>query len=124
MAIAPKTANRNRRHKRIRARVKGTEARPRLAVFRSNKFLYAQIINDDAGTTLVNATSMTGKGKGKEKKSSKEKGMALAVKVGKEIATKAKAKGVSKVVFDRGGFIYTGHIKAFADAAREGGLEF
>jgi large subunit ribosomal protein L18 len=102
------------RHKRIRARVSGSEERPRLSVFKSNKFIYAQLINDVTGTTLAAASSIK----------SKAKGMEAAKEVGIEIAKKAKAAKVEKVVFDRGGFIYTGQIKAVAEAAREGGLIF
>lgn len=102
------------RHKRIRAKVKGTEERPRLSVFKSNKFIYAQLINDDKGTTLVASSSAK----------SKAKGMEAAKEVGSDIAKKAKAAKITKVVFDRGGFIYTGQIKALADAAREAGLTF
>lgn len=105
---------RTRRHKRVRGKVSGSEARPRLAVFRSNTQLYAQVINDDAGTTVASASSL------KEKGSMTDKAKA----VGKAVADAAKAKGVSKVVFDRGGFKYTGSIKALADGAREAGLEF
>lgn len=95
-----------RRHKRIRAVISGTTKRPRVSVFRSNKFIYAQIINDDAGNTLVEAHATDPK------------------TVGTELAKKAKAAKISKVVFDRGGYLYTGKIKALADALREGGLVF
>lgn len=105
---------RERRHRRVRGTVYGTEAKPRLAVFRSNAQIYAQVINDDASSTVASASSL------KEKGSMTEKAQA----VGKAVADAAKAKGVSKVVFDRGGFKYTGSIKALADAAREAGLKF
>jgi len=95
-----------RRHKRIRSTVSGTAERPRLSVFRSNKFIYAQIIDDTKGHTIVQASSDDAK------------------KVGMDIAKKAKTAKVEKVVFDRGGYLYTGKIKAVADAAREGGLNF
>jgi large subunit ribosomal protein L18 len=95
-----------RRHKRIRAAISGTKERPRLSVFRSNKFIYAQLIDDEAGKTFAEAHD------------------ADATKVGKELAKKAKALKIDKVVFDRGGYLYTGKIKAVADAAREGGLVF
>ncbi len=114
--LTPKTKSelRVRRHKRIRGRVAGTESAPRLAVFRSNKYIYAQLINDDSATTIAAATSKGMKG-----------GMTEGAKaVGVKIAKDATAKGVSKVVFDRGGFKYIGVIKALADAAREGGLKF
>lgn len=98
--------NRQRRHNRIRAKVKGTPERPRLAVYKSNKYLEAQVIDDVSGRTLV-----SGK-------------MDDAQKLGTELAKKAKAAGINKVVFDRGGFRYTGAIAVLADAARAAGLEF
>jgi large subunit ribosomal protein L18 len=110
-----KAAKRARRHKRIRSRVSGTAEMPRLSVFKSNKYIYAQLINDDTSTTVAAATSQEVKGKGLMEK---------AKAVGMEIANLAKAKNIKKVVFDRGGFIYTGRVKALADAAREGGLTF
>ena len=115
--LTPKTSTdlRTRRHARIRARVKGTGEKPRLAVFRSNRFLYAQVIDDETGTTLASASSKGLKGKSM---------MEGAVEVGKMIAKNATAKGIKAVVFDRGGFTYIGRIKALADAAREGGLSF
>jgi large subunit ribosomal protein L18 len=96
--------------------VTGTQQRPRLAVFRSLNHLYAQLIDDGAGRTLAAASTVELKSKGN--------GVAQAAEVGKAIATKAKAAGVNTVVFDRGGFLYHGRIKALADAAREAGLEF
>jgi large subunit ribosomal protein L18 len=104
-----------RRKARIRAKIHGTEERPRLAVFKSHKYIYAQIINDDKGTTLVSADTRSAKSKTPVER---------AKEVGVEIAKKAKAAQISKVVFDRGGYLYTGKIKMVADAAREGGLEF
>jgi large subunit ribosomal protein L18 len=102
------------RHKRIRARVAGTSASPRLAVFRSNRVIYAQLIDDSQGTTLGAASSKDITG-----------GMlAAAQQVGTAIAKLAQSKGITKVVFDRGGFSYTGTIKALADGAREAGLVF
>lgn len=98
--------NRQRRHNRIRAKVKGTPERPRLCVYKSNKYMEAQIIDDVNGRTL-----MSGK-------------MDDAQKLGTELAKKAKAAGINKVVFDRGGFRYTGAVATLADAARTGGLEF
>ena len=110
-----KTALRERRHRRIRARVSGTMERPRLAIFRSNRFVYAQLIDDDKGVTLAAASS----------KDIKDKTMTEDAKiVGERIAKAAKEKGVTKVVFDRGGFTYSARVKALADAARAGGLEF
>ena len=108
--------SRLRRHKRVRVHVAGTTQRPRLAVFRSLNHLYAQVIDDGAQRTLASASTVAMKAKGN--------GMAQAAEVGKEIAAKAKAAGFSSVVFDRGGFLYHGRIKALADAAREAGLEF
>ena len=110
-----KTTQRVRRHTRIRTKVQGTEACPRLAVFRSNRFIYAQLINDATGTTLVAADSRTLKTVGARER---------AKEIGASIATKAKAKGVTRVVFDRGGFQYQGVIAALAEGAREGGLVF
>ncbi|MEK9160977.1 MAG: 50S ribosomal protein L18 [Patescibacteria group bacterium] len=109
-----KAASRTRRHKRVRGKISGTEARPRLAVFRSNRFISVQVINDDAGTTLVTAH-------GREFPGSLS---VQAAAVGKAIAERATAKGVKAVVFDRGGYSYAAQIKALADAAREGGLSF
>jgi large subunit ribosomal protein L18 len=104
-----------RRHRRVRAKVAGTEARPRLSVYKSNTQLLAQLINDDAGVTIVAATSKAEKGATPRER---------AEKAAVTIAKKAMEKGVKKVVFDRGGFQYVGTIKAFADAARAAGLEF
>jgi large subunit ribosomal protein L18 len=108
--------NRARRHRRVRVHVEGTTQRPRLAVFRSLNHVYAQLIDDGAGHTMASASTVALKAKGN--------GLAQAQEVGKAIAAKAKAAGVSQVVFDRGGFLYHGRIKALADAAREAGLEF
>jgi large subunit ribosomal protein L18 len=108
--------NRSKRHRRVRVHVAGTSQRPRLAVFRSLNHLYAQLIDDGSARTIAAASTLELKAKGN--------GVAQAVEVGKAIATKAKAAGVSSVVFDRGGFLYHGRIKALADAAREAGLEF
>ncbi len=108
--------NRLRRHRRVRVRLTGTAERPRLAVFRSLNHLYAQVIDDAAGRTLASVTTVGKKGA--------VKSMEEATSVGKAIAEKAKAAGVNRVVFDRGGFLYHGRIKAVADAAREAGLEF
>lgn len=115
--LTPKTqsALRARRHRRIRGKVKGTDVRPRLAIFRSNKYFYAQVINDDKGVTIASASSMDVKGKSM---------MEDAKIVGERVAAAALAKGVKAVVFDRGGFTYTGRVRALAEAARAGGLEF
>ena len=118
--------NRSRRHKRVRVHVEGTAARPRLAVFRSLNHLYAQLIDDATSHTLAAASTVELKAAGRAQVAPQKKrnGLAQAQEVGKAIATKAKAKGVNQVVFDRGGFLYHGRIKALADAAREAGLEF
>ena len=104
-----------RRHKRIRATMSGTAERPRLSVFKSHKYISAQIIDDVVGKTLAAFTSRDAKSKTPAEK---------AKEVGIEIAKKAKAVKIGKVVFDRGGYLYTGMIKAVADGAREGGLSF
>ena len=106
---------RHRRHLRVRKKVNGTPQRPRLVVFRSDKHLYAQLVDDIAGRTIVTVSSVkVGEG---------QKGV-KAVVVGKTIAGVAKAKGITRVVFDRAGYKYHGRVKAVADGAREGGLEF
>jgi large subunit ribosomal protein L18 len=115
---AIKSQKRERRHSRIRSKVLGNAERPRLSVFRSNKFIYAQIIDDDAGVTLVAASDNDAK-KGKTK--GKLDGSKL---VGTEIAKLAKEKNITKVVFDRGGYLYAGRVKAVSEGAREGGLSF
>jgi large subunit ribosomal protein L18 len=107
-----------RRHFRVRRRVQGTTARPRLAVFRSNRYIYAQVIDDVSGRTLAAASS--------QEQDLRERTLTVgtAAEVGKLIASRSKAAGVTSVVFDRGGFQYHGRLKALADAAREEGLEF
>lgn len=110
-----KVESRIRRHSRIRAKVSGTAEAPRLSVFKSNKFISAQLIDDVSGKTIASAHSKDVKAKTMMEKSAK---------VGEEIAKKAVAKKIVKAVFDRGGFIYTGNIKALADGARAGGLQF
>jgi len=112
-----KKIKRLRRHKRIRAKIKGTPERPRLSVYVSNIHVYAQIIDDENGVTLVSASSL-------EFKNEKLSGMEKARKVGELIAERALEKGIKKVVFDRGGFKYTGRIKIVAESARGKGLEF
>ena len=109
------------KHRRIRSRLSGTPEQPRLAVFRSNNHMYAQIIDDTVGNTLVSASTLQ-----KDVKAELEKtnNVEAAACLGKVIAEKAKEKGITEVVFDRGGFIYQGKIKALADAAREAGLKF
>ena len=119
MARDSKNIVRLRIHARIRQKVRGSEQRPRLAVFRSVKHIYAQVIDDGKGHTVAVASS-------NEKSSGVEGGgnVAGAKAVGKLIAERAKTKGISKVVFDRGGYLYHGRVKALAEAAREAGLEF
>jgi large subunit ribosomal protein L18 len=112
---------RTRIHRRIRKRMNGTADRPRLAIFRSQAHIYAQVINDESGTTLCTASSLDEALKKDLKRGATVK---AAKAVGKLIADRAKEKSVERVVFDRGGFLYHGRIKALADAAREGGLQF
>ena len=119
------TALRKRRHERVRKTVTGTPERPRLAVYRSLNHIYAQLIDDMAGQTVVAANSREGAGKAAAGAKKKTGGnVAVAKEVGKLLAERAKAKGVGKVVFDRGGYLYHGRVKALADAAREAGLQF
>ncbi len=112
---------RQKKHRRIRHRLSGTTQAPRLAVFRSNQHMYAQIIDDTVGSTLVSASTLQ-----EEVKAGLEytNNVEAAAKVGEVIGKRAVEKGIKKVVFDRGGFLYHGKIKALADAAREAGLEF
>ena len=110
-----------KKHMKIRNRFSGTAERPRLAVFRSNNHMYAQIIDDTVGKTLVAASTLEKDVKAELKKTND---VEAAAYLGKVIAERAKAKGIDEVVFDRGGFIYQGKIKALADAAREAGLNF
>ena len=107
-----------KRHKRIRGNISGTAERPRLSIFRSNKNIYAQLIDDVAGVTLANASSLD------ENVSEDATKVEQATAVGKAIAEAAKAKNISTVVFDRSGYLYHGRIQALADAARENGLDF
>jgi large subunit ribosomal protein L18 len=115
-----KNTTRRRVHERIRKKLLGTSERPRLNVYRSLNHIYVQVIDDLKGVTLVAANSAEGK------KDARTGGgnLAAAKSVGKSIAERAKAKGIEKVVFDRGGYIYHGRVKALADAAREAGLKF
>ncbi len=115
MTTARKTLIRKRRHQRVRSRVMGSATRPRLSVYRSNRHLHAQLIDDEKGVTLASVSTSAFK-KGNKVTQAKEAGLALA-KVAKE-------KKVTKVVFDRGGFKYAGRIQAIAEGAREGGLGF
>jgi large subunit ribosomal protein L18 len=109
---------RQRRHYRVRRKIRGGPERPRLAVFRSNRYIYAQVIDDDAGRTLVSASS--------QEAALRERTLttATAAEVGKLLAARCKEAGIGRVVFDRGGFVYHGRVKALGDAAREEGLEF
>jgi large subunit ribosomal protein L18 len=109
-------ANRLKKKIRIRKTVKGTEERPRLVVFRSSSHMYAQVVNDTTGVTLASASSLKGE--------NKDKGVDQAKAVGMAVAKAALSKNIKNVVFDRNGFIYHGRIKALADGAREGGLNF
>ncbi|MDO4476155.1 MAG: 50S ribosomal protein L18 [Lachnospiraceae bacterium] len=116
-----RTKIRQNKHRRMRSRISGTTERPRLAVFRSNNHMYAQIIDDTVGNTLVAASTLQ-----KDVKAELEKtnNVEAAAHLGTVIAKKALEKGIEEVVFDRGGFIYQGKIAALADAAREAGLKF
>ena len=112
--------SRRRRHRRVRKKIHGTAARPRLAVFRSNKHLSVQVIDDDAGTTLASASTTEPDLRAEGSGGSVE----AATRIGTLVAERAKAAGIDKVVFDRGGFAYHGRIAAVASAARDAGLEF
>jgi large subunit ribosomal protein L18 len=117
----PRSAARIKRQARIRKKIKGTPQRPRLSVFRSAKHVYAQVIDDTAGATLVTASSVEKDFKAQDKFESKR---AAAAYVGKMVAQRALDKGIQQVVFDRNGFLYHGRIKAISDGAREAGLKF
>ena len=114
--IQRKGSSRVKRHRRVRKKVVGTSQRPRLAVYRSNRHIYAQVIDDSAGRTVAAASTLTAS-EGSDPK-------AQAKAVGKAVATAAKSAGVTAVTFDRGGFMYHGRVQAVAEGAREGGLEF
>src|SRR3954466_11874928 len=118
MSLQTKGQSRLRRRRRVRAKVRGTAERPRLTVFRSNRGIEAQLIDDDAGRTVASASHLA------LAKSFKGDKTAQAEAVGKALAAAAKSAGVETCVFDRGGYLYHGRVKALADAAREGGLEF
>ena len=121
--IKEKREKRKRRHKKVRAKIFGTKDRPRLCVFRSNKHIYAQLIDDEKGHTLGAVSDLKLPKNVKLKKEMTRK-VAIAYEVGKLIAKVAKEKGIEKVVFDRGGYKYHGRVKALAEGAREGGLKF
>ena len=115
---AVRLEGRQRRHYRVRRRVRGSATRPRLAVFRSNRYIYAQVIDDDSGRTVAAASSK--EAALRDRRLTRE----TATEVGKLIASRAKEAGVGRVIFDRGGYAYHGRVKALADGAREEGLEF
>ena len=118
-ALSSRGAARRKRHDRIRLRLEGTESRPRLAVFRSLNHIYAQVIDDASGRTLAAASTVEKELKGSSSTKTEE-----AAVVGRLLAERAKAAGVTTVVFDRGGYAYHGRVAAIADAARNAGLEF
>lgn len=116
---ADKNATRKKRHARVRAKLTGTAERPRLNVFRSNQHIYAQVIDDVKGVTLVSASTLD-----KDLALNGTGNIEVATKVGELVAKRAVEKGVKEVVFDRGGYLYHGRVKALAEAAREAGLQF
>ncbi|MCL5953775.1 MAG: 50S ribosomal protein L18 [Nitrospirae bacterium] len=118
MKLTTRNEKRLSKHARVRKKIKGSPERPRLSVYRSLKYIYAQIIDDTTGSTLVSASSLTMS----EAKSGDT--VDVAKKVGEVLATEAKKKNITSVVFDRGGYLYHGRIKALADGARSGGLQF
>jgi large subunit ribosomal protein L18 len=117
MSVVTKREARLRRHRRVRAKVSGTAERPRLVVFRSNRGIFAQLVDDESGRTLASA-SWTGLGDAKGSKTEQ------ATEVGKALAAAAKKEGIERAVFDRGGYLFHGRVKALAEGAREGGLQF
>ncbi|PYP86923.1 MAG: 50S ribosomal protein L18 [Blastocatellia bacterium AA13] len=119
MATKTRSEVRNAVHSRIRAKIKGSPERPRLAVFRSVKHIYVQVIDDSRGVTLISASTTEPTFKGRDGGNA-----ATAKEIGKLIAERAKEKGITQVVFDRGGYIYHGRIRNLAEAAREAGLSF
>lgn len=121
MATFNRKAKRERVHRRLRKKLRGTADRPRLSIHFSGKHVYAQVVDDDAGRTLVAASTAERELGGKGKLAANR---ANAEKIGKTIAERLRSKKVESVVFDRGGFLYHGKVKALADAAREGGLKF
>ena len=117
MSTLTKREARERRHRRVRGKIAGTAERPRLAVFRSNRGIFAQLVDDDAGRTLASASWLGLKGFTGNKTEQ-------AAEVGKALAAAAKSAGIERCVFDRGGYLYHGRVKALAEGAREGGLQF
>jgi large subunit ribosomal protein L18 len=121
MATKQRSIGRIRRQQRVRKKVLGTDARPRVCVFRSNRHIYAQVISDDKGTTLASVSTLSS---GLADRVSDRKGVEAAKEVGLSLAKACKEKSITRVVFDRNGFLFHGRVKAVADGAREGGLEF
>jgi large subunit ribosomal protein L18 len=121
MAIKRADIGRRRRQERVRKKVLGTDARPRICVFRSNKHIYAQVISDNQGKTLASVSTLS---EALAEAAKQTKGVETAKQVGLALAKACKEKNITKVVFDRNGFLYHGRVKAIADGAREGGLEF
>jgi len=119
MDTKKKQLNKQRRHRRVRAKIVGTKERPRVSVFKSNKHIFAQFIDDEFGKTILSSKVISNK-KSKVKGTKTEK----ATKIGEMLAEKSKEAGIKKVVFDRGGFKYHGRIKAVADGLRKGGIKF
>jgi large subunit ribosomal protein L18 len=117
--VASRSASRDKRHARLRLRLSGTGARPRLAVFRSLNHIYAQVIDDTSGTTVAAASSLESGLRGTDGSKTDD-----AKRVGRLVAERAKAAGIDKVVFDRAGFKYHGRVRSLAEAAREAGLDF
>jgi large subunit ribosomal protein L18 len=117
MSTTTRQQLRTRRHRRVRRKIAGTAGRPRLVVFRSNRGIFAQLVDDDAGRTLAASSWL-------EDRAATGSKSEQAAQVGKLLAKKAKDAGIEQVVFDRAGYLFHGRVKAFADAAREGGLEF
>jgi large subunit ribosomal protein L18 len=121
MAVDLRSIGRSRRKERVRKKVRGTAERPRVCIFRSNKHIYAQVIADDRGITLASVSTLSGE-LGNQAKTAK--GVESAKQVGLALAEVCKEKNINRVVFDRNGFLFHGRVKAVADGAREGGLEF
>lgn len=126
MSLTQREAGRLRRHRRLRKRVAGLPDRPRLAVHRSHKHLYAQVINDFEGKTLLSCSTQSPafRGEGNTAKAARGSTISAAERLGELVASAAKKQGIQQVVFDRGGYRYHGRVKALAEAARKGGLQF
>ena len=122
MNTKKKQLNRIRRHKRVRVKIMGTKERPRVAVFKSNQYIYAQVIDDKVGKTLMSISDYGGK-KAKTKTKTKDKKSEVAFKMGELLAEKIKKEGITEVVFDRGGFKFHGRIKSVADGLIKGGVK-